>query len=200
MGYKIIKRWFDIVVSLAGLLTLSPLLGVIAVLVKLESPGPVFFQSSRVGRKEKHFQMYKFRTMIVGAEKKGPSITSAGDPRITRLGAFLRKHKLDEWPQLFNVLKGEMSLVGPRPEVPQYVSAFREDYQEILQIRPGMTDFAALAFRDESQILAQSQNPELAYLRQILPQKIKYYKKYLKEMSFKTDLSLIVLTMRKVGR
>jgi lipopolysaccharide/colanic/teichoic acid biosynthesis glycosyltransferase len=200
MGYKIIKRLLDVVVSLAGLLAFFPFFGMIAVLVKLESRGPVIFPSPRVGRKEKTFRMYKFRTMIAGAEKKGPSITPADDPRVTRLGAFLRKYKLDEWPQLFNVLKGDMSLVGPRPEVSQYVSAFREDYREILRVRPGITDFAALAFRNESQILAQSQNPELTYLRQILPQKIEYYKRYLKVMSLKTDLSLIVSTLRRVRR
>ena len=136
--------------------------------------------------------------MIVDAEKKGPMVTQSDDPRITPLGRFLRKYKIDELPQLINVLKGEMSLVGPRPEVEKYVKIFQKDYEKILKIKPGITDYAAIFFRDEEAVLNQYNNPEEGYIKEVLPQKILLYKKYLKEVSFLSDLKLIFTTLRRI--
>lgn len=192
------KRIFDCLVSFWGLSFLSPLFVVIAVLIKFQDGGPVFFRQKRVGRGFKSFRIFKFRTMKVGAERIGPQITQAGDPRITPLGRFLRKTKMDELPQLVNVLQGEMSLVGPRPEVEKYVQYFKKDYEEILTVRPGITDYAALEFRNEEEILKNYPDPEKSYVEDILPQKIILYKKYLRNISFVTDLKLIFRTFRQI--
>ncbi len=192
------KRLFDFFASLIGIIILSPMFLIIAILIKLYDRGPVFFKQKRIGQNFKPFYIYKFRTMIVNAEKMGPSITKGGDPRITPLGRVLRKFKLDEFPQLFNVLKGEMSLVGPRPEVEKYVNLFKEEYKQILQVKPGITDYASIYFRDEEAILKNYVNPEEGYVKEVLPQKIKFYKKYLKDISFFTDLRLIFLTFWRI--
>ncbi len=192
------KRIFDFLASLCGIIILSPFFLVIACLIKLQDGGPIFFKQKRVGLNFKPFYLFKFRTMIADAEKKGPLITQGDDPRITPLGRFLRKYKIDELPQLINVLKGEMSLVGPRPEVEKYVKIFEKDYQEILKIKPGITDYASIFFRDEESVLKQYDNPEEGYLREVLPQKIRFYKKYLKEISILTDLKLIFMTLGKI--
>jgi len=194
------KRVLDLAASGAGVLALSPLFLVVAVLIKLQDRGPVFFKQKRLGKDFQPFYIYKFRTMRVGAEKMGPSVTREGDPRITPLGRFLRKTKMDELPQLFNVLKGEMSLVGPRPEVEKYARYFKKDYKEILKIRPGITDYATLYFRNEEEILKNFEDPEEGYLKYVLPQKIEFYKKYLEDMSFFTDLKLILLTLWRIFR
>ena len=191
------KRLVDILVSLAGLIILLPLLLVIAVIIKLESPGPIFFKQQRVGKDFRPFLIYKFRTMISRSEA-GRLFTVAGDPRVTRVGAFLRKAKLDELPQLMNVLRGEMTLVGPRPEVPRYVEAFRRDYEEILTVRPGLTDLASLKYRDEASLLARSGNPEQEYLTCILPDKIDLGREYIRHSSLAFDLRLILKTLQKV--
>ena len=155
-----IKRAFDIVVSFVGLVGLFPLMLLVAALIKLDSSGPVFFRQERIGRGFRPFQILKFRTMIDNAQTKGRLITLAQDPRITRVGRILRHTKIDELPQLINVLNGDMSLVGPRPEVRRYVEAFQKDYEEILQVRPGITDLASLKYRNEEAILGNSDNPE----------------------------------------
>ena len=189
------KRILDIVVSLIGLICLFPLLLLVAILVKLDSPGPIFFKQERIGMRFRPFQILKFRTMMQDSSTRGKSITVGDDPRITRVGWFLRKTKIDELPQLINVLRGEMTFVGPRPEVPQYVEIFRKDYEEILKIRPGITDLASIKYRDEAALLGQSENPEEEYIRRVLPDKIKLEKEYIRRSSFMFDLKLIFKTL-----
>ncbi|MCA1585244.1 MAG: sugar transferase [Acidobacteria bacterium] len=190
-----IKRVFDIVAASAGLLLLSPLLLVAAALVKLDSPGPVLFSQERVGRRFRLFRIYKLRTMVRGADVTGHAITCGEDPRITRVGRLLRRLKIDELPQLVNVVKGEMSLVGPRPELPHYVELFRADYQDILEVRPGITDVASINYRNESELLGRLANPEEEYLTRILPDKIRLEKLYLRKAGVGYDLKLIVSTL-----
>jgi lipopolysaccharide/colanic/teichoic acid biosynthesis glycosyltransferase len=190
------KRIFDFFCALLGLVVVSPLLIVIAVIVKLTSAGPVFFRQTRIGRGFQPFRIVKFRTMREGMN--GPLITASGDKRVTTVGWLLRRTKLDELPQLWNVLAGDMSLVGPRPEIPEYVERFRQDYVEILTVRPGITDPASLAFRREDTLLAQSDNPELKYLSDILPQKLSMAKEYVRARTFFGDLVLIFRTIAHV--
>ena len=194
------KRLFDILVSGLGLILLSPLLLVVAVLVRATSAGPVFFLQTRVGRDFQPFQIFKFRTMVADAPKRGGQLTAGADPRITEIGRVLRKTKIDELPQLWNVLVGDMSLVGPRPEVPKYVEMFRDDYRTILSVRPGITDPASLKFRDEAAVLAQASDPEAAYIEQILPEKIALAKTYIERSSLFYDLSLILQTLLRIVR
>lgn len=160
------KRLFDLVFSVIGLIVCLPLFVLIAFLIKCNSRGPVFFIQKRVGKGFRLFKLYKFRTMITDASQKGLQVTAVGDPRITKVGRFLRKTKIDELPQLINVFKGDMSLVGPRPEVPKYVEIFREDYQDILKIKPGITDYATIEFRDEEGVLEKFEDPEDGYINQ----------------------------------
>ncbi|MDG6006649.1 sugar transferase [Candidatus Brocadia sapporoensis] len=194
------KRLFDLVFSVIGLIVCLPLFVLIAFLIKCNSRGPVFFIQKRVGKGFRLFKLYKFRTMITDASQKGLQVTAVGDPRITKVGRFLRKTKIDELPQLINVFKGDMSLVGPRPEVPKYVEIFRDDYQDILKIKPGITDYATIEFRDEEGVLEKFEDPEDGYIREVLPIKIKLYKKYLEDSGFFTDVKLIVLTLTKIVR
>lgn len=193
-----IKRGFDIVAALGGLLLLSPLFLLIGLLVRLDSPGAIFFRQERMGKGFRPFHIYKFRTMVQDAPRKGGPITFGNDPRVTRVGNVLRKTKIDELPQLINVLKGEMTFVGPRPEVPKYVLLFRQDYEEILKVRPGITDLASLKYRDEATILGRSENPEEEYIGRVLPDKIKLAKEYIRRSSFLFDLSLILKTPLKL--
>jgi lipopolysaccharide/colanic/teichoic acid biosynthesis glycosyltransferase len=192
------KRVFDIVVSLAGLVLLFPLLLFVAVVIKADSPGPIFFRQERMGRGFRLFFMYKFRTMTQDTSWTGRTITVGNDPRITRVGRLLRAIKIDELPQLINVLKGEMSFVGPRPEVREFVDLFRNDYEEILKIRPGITDLASLKYRDEATFLGKFNNPAEAYVTQILPDKIRLNKEYIKKSSFFFDLTVIFKTLVKL--
>ena len=192
------KRLFDLALTIPGLFLLSPLFLLIAVWVRMDSPGPAIFRQVRVGRHGREFRIFKFRTMRADAESPGPLVSRGDDPRITRCGRFLRKYKLDELPQLLNVLAGEMSLVGPRPEVPRYVAAFRDAYREILSVKPGMTDYAAIEYRDENELLSGVADPERKYLEEILPAKIHLYRKYLENRSLATDISLICRTLWKV--
>jgi lipopolysaccharide/colanic/teichoic acid biosynthesis glycosyltransferase len=194
------KRLFDLFFSSMGLIVLWPLFLVIAILIKQDSSGPVFFQQKRVGRGFKVFNLYKFRTMAADAPSKGLTVTAGGDSRITPIGAFLRKTKIDELPELINVLKGDMSLVGPRPEVPKYVEMFKGEYKEILKLKPGITDYAAIEFRDEEGILKRYDNPEEGYVKEVLPRKIELYKKYLQERNFLIDIRLIFLTLYRIVR
>jgi len=192
------KRVLDMAVSLTGLICLLPLMLLVAVLIKLDSPGPILFKQERIGRGFRAFKILKFRTMIVEASSKGRLVTSAKDPRVTRVGRTLRRLKLDEIPQLINVLKGEMSLVGPRPEVPRYVHVFQKEYEEILKVRPGMTDLASLKYRNEEAILGRSDDPEKEYVMHVLPDKISLAKDYLQQSSFFFDLKLILKTLFKL--
>src|SRR5262249_53788275 len=162
---------------------------------KLDSKGSVFFKQERMGKGFRPFYIYKLRTMVENASQMGGPITFGNDPRITRVGKLLRKTKLDELPQLINVLKGEMSLVGPRPEIRQYVELFQQDYEQILKMRPGITDVASLKYRDETTILGRSRNPEAEYLKHVLPDKIRLEKEYIRRSSFLLDLKLIFRTV-----
>ncbi|HLQ66939.1 MAG TPA: polysaccharide biosynthesis protein [Candidatus Limnocylindrales bacterium] len=189
------KRTFDIAASAAGLVVLAPVFLVTAILIKLCGRGPVFFRQERVGRDFRPFIIYKFRTMIVRAEELGPGITAAQDRRVTRLGRILRKTKIDELPQLFNVIRGDMSFVGPRPELPRYVNLFRAEYMEILTVRPGITDPASITFRDEAPHLGEGDDPEEQYVRVVLPEKIRMAKDYVHNSSFLNDLRLIFATV-----
>lgn len=190
-----LKRSFDVAASAGGLLLLAPVLAASAIAVRLTSKGPAFFLQERVGRNFKPFRIVKFRTMVVDAPKLGGPLTQGSrDPRITAVGRFLRKSKIDELPQLWNVLKGEMSLVGPRPEVAKYVEMFRDDYAEILSIRPGITDPASIKYRNEAAELEKGPDPETAYVERILPDKIALAKQYLRDSSFFYDLKLLFQT------
>jgi len=198
MEKMIAKRVFDIFFSIAGLIFLLPLLLIVSILIKLDSKGSVFFIQKRVGKNFRSFNLYKFRTMVNDNRQNNLFITSNIDPRITRVGKILRKTKIDELPQLWNVIKGDMSIVGPRPEVEKYVEIFRRDYKEILKIKPGITDYAAIEFRNEEGILRKYDSIEDGYIKEILPAKIKLYKKYLKEKNFFLDIKIILLTLWKI--
>ena len=190
------KRAFDIAFSAAVLLLLAPVLAVIALWVRCDSPGAAIYQQERVGRHGRLFRIYKFRTMHAGADAAGPQITIGADVRITRAGRFLRRTKLDELPQFANVLRGDMSVVGPRPEVPRYVALYPTDVAaQVLSVRPGITDLASLAFRDESAILARSSDPEQTYAHEILPAKLAYACEYVRVRSLWLDLSIIARTV-----
>jgi len=194
-----IKRAFDIVCSGLGLLILSPLLLGVAVWIKLDSRGPVLFLQERVGRFGKPFYIHKFRTMRV--ENAGLQITVGADPRITAAGTFLRRTKLDELPQLWDVLRGAMSLVGPRPEVPRYVALYTAKQREVvLSVRPGITDLASLVYRDEGEQLARSSDPEKTYVEQVLPAKLALSARYVRTASFAGDLRLILATLTALLR
>jgi lipopolysaccharide/colanic/teichoic acid biosynthesis glycosyltransferase len=193
-----IKRLFDLVGAVLGLLVLLPFFIAVAVMIKSDSQGPVFFKQQRMGRGFRPFLIYKFRTMKQDSESSGGLITVGQDPRITRVGRFLRRAKLDELPQLINILKGEMSFVGPRPEVPHFVELFRPDYTEILSVRPGITDLASLKYRDEATLLDRADDPEEEYVTRVLPDKIRLAKEYLRCSSFVFDLSLMAKTLFKL--
>ena len=192
----IFKRFFDLVFVVLGLLVLSPVFLIIAVLIKHEGDGAVLFKQERVGLHGKLFRVLKFRTMVVDAEKQGVKVTTGNDPRITKSGQWLRKFKLDELPQLFNVLKGEMSLVGPRPEVPEYVDFYTEEQKKIvLSVLPGITDKASIEFRNENEILSGSEDPVRDYREKVLPIKLKYYVDYVRERSLWLDFKIIIRTI-----
>lgn len=192
------KRFFDIVISFTTLVLLIPLMVVVATIIKLNSEGPVFFKQERIGKGFRPFWIYKFRTMRKPANGNGSQVTVGNDPRITRVGWFLRQTKIDELPQLINILRGEMSFVGPRPEVPQYVQLYKQDYQEILTVRPGLTDLASLKYRDEAALLARATNPEEEYTTRVLPDKIELAKDYLRQASLLFDLKIIFKTLFKL--
>lgn len=198
---RVLKRLMDIVVAGSALLLLGPLLLAIALWVRCDSAGGALFRQERVGRHGRHFTIYKFRTMRTGADKAGPAITVGEDARITRAGHWLRHSKLDELPQLFNVLTGDMSLVGPRPEVPRYVAMYPADLHDlVLSVRPGITDLASIAFRNESALLAQSTDPERTYVEDILPVKLDYAARYAQSPSLWQDLVILVRTAHAVLR
>ncbi len=187
------KRLFDFFAASVGLLALSPILIVVALAVKLNSPGPALYQSTRVGKAGKLFRMFKFRTMVANADRLGPGITAGGDRRITPVGRFLRRTKLDELPQLINVVKGEMSLVGPRPEDPRYVALYTPEQRQVLKVQPGITSAASLAYRQEEQMLV-GPDWERVYCAEVLPAKLKADLAYLSRRTFWSDVGLLVQT------
>jgi lipopolysaccharide/colanic/teichoic acid biosynthesis glycosyltransferase len=194
------KRALDVLVAAVGLIVVSPVLAIAAALVKLDSPGPALFRQERVGRRFRPFVLYKFRTMRVNANGEGPSIAVGNDSRVTRTGRMLRRTKIDELPQLWNVLKGDMSLVGPRPELRQFVDMFHQDYAEILEARPGITDLASIKYRDEAALLAGAAHPEEEYVKRILPDKIRLARESVRRSSIAFDLSVLAKTLFHVTR
>lgn len=194
------KRFFDISAAVPGIVVLSPVFLVIGLLVRRDG-GPVIFAHERVGFRGRPFRVYKFRTMVPNAHLIGPAVTGGSDPRITPIGRVLRKYKLDELPQLFNVLEGSMSLVGPRPEVRKYVDAYPERYAALLaRVKPGITDNAAIEFVDEERMLAGVADVEGTYIREILPRKLELYESYAAHPSLWTDMRLILQTLAKIVR
>lgn len=191
-------RFFDILFSSLGVVVLSPLFLVLAVWIKLDSKGPVFYKQSRVGKNDEDFRLYKFRTMVVNADKKGLITVGGRDLRVTRAGYFLRKYKLDELPQLVNVLRGNMSLVGPRPEVRKYVEMYTSEQRKVLSVKPGLTDYASIHYIDENEVLAKSDDPEKTYVEVIIPEKIRYNIKYIEHQSVKEYFKIIFMTIRRI--
>jgi lipopolysaccharide/colanic/teichoic acid biosynthesis glycosyltransferase len=191
-----IKRIFDIIFSFFGLIILLPLLLLIAILIKVESKGSLFYLQTRVGKHNKDFKIFKFRTMFVGSDLKGLLTLGDRDPRITKTGFFLRKYKLDELPQLINVFIGNMSFVGPRPEVRKYVNYYSEEDLIVLTVKPGITDYASIIFRDEAELLKGTDNPETFYIESIMPEKLKLNKKYINGHNLFTDLKIILKTFK----
>ncbi|WP_289127830.1 sugar transferase [uncultured Clostridium sp.] len=194
---KFFKRVFDILASGIGIIVLSPILIVIAIAIKCDSNGEILFKQKRVGMNEKTFNIFKFRTMVTNAEKLGKQITVGNDCRITKIGSFLRKYKLDELPQLFNVLLGDMSLVGPRPEVPRYVELYTDEQREVFKVRPGITDLASLKYSDENDILANIENPEEHYINVIMQDKLELNLEYIKKSNVFFDIYIIIKTILK---
>lgn len=192
------KRAFDLFWSLSGLAVLSPLFLLIALLVKLEDRGPVFFRQERVGHRGRSFRIWKFRTMVVDADRMGRPLTVGRDPRITRVGYWLRKFKLDELPQLINVVRGEMSLVGPRPEVPRYVALYTLEQRKVLELVPGITDPASIRYRNESEVLARSPDPERTYIEEVMPEKIRLNLEYARRATLWSDFVVIVRTLARL--
>ena len=199
-GRLALKRAMDIAISGAALCVLWPVLLLIALAIVIDDPGPVFYRQVRVGRGGKEFRIFKFRTMVVDADKKGLQITVGRDSRITRMGALLRKTKLDELAQLLNVFLGQMSFVGPRPEVPRYVAMYTPYQRQVLLVRPGITDYASIAYRNENDLLAGAEDPERMYVEEIMPAKLELNMKYLRLVSPLEDIRLIFATIAAVIR
>ncbi len=192
------KRVVDVLLATIGLILLAPLFAGIAVGVKVTSSGPVIFKQERIGLRGRPFDLYKFRSMVADASNLGPQLTVGDDPRVTRLGRFLRRFKLDELPQLFNVLRGDMSIVGPRPEVPKYVALYPQGVRErVLSVRPGLTDQAAITL-DEERMLAQAADPELTYVSEVLPSKLALYEQYVAAHGLLVDLTIIARTVQRI--
>ena len=192
------KRIFDIVASGIGLILLSPLFVILAIWIKCDSIGPVFYKQVRVGRNNMDFQLFKFRSMRVGSDKKGLITVGGHDPRITRSGYYIRKYKLDEFPQLINVFKGDMSLVGPRPEVRKYVDMYTEEQMHVLDVRPGITDLATIRYRNENELLERFNHPDKYYVEVIMPDKLRINLEYVARHSFTFDIRLIFQTFRAI--
>jgi lipopolysaccharide/colanic/teichoic acid biosynthesis glycosyltransferase len=193
-----LKRCFDIFFSLLGIIILSPLLIVIALTVALTSRGGAFYRQERVGKNGKIFRLLKFRTMRPLADREGQITIGGRDSRITGTGYFLRRYKLDELPQLFNVLSGSMSLVGPRPEVPRYVAMYSEEQKKVLEVRPGITDYASLEYFHENELLGRSRNPEETYVNEVMPAKLALNLRYINEAGLMTDLKIIARTLARI--
>jgi lipopolysaccharide/colanic/teichoic acid biosynthesis glycosyltransferase len=192
-----VKRLFDIAVACAGLAILGPLFILIAILIKLSSPGPIFYRGARVGKNGQVFHIFKFRSMVTNAPATGPAITARDDPRVTRIGRFLRKTKLDEIPQLVNVLRGEMSIVGPRPEDPRYVALYTPRQKHVLSVRPGITSPASIQYRNEEAILSRGSLDEM-YINTVMPEKLELDLAYIENISLWADLKIILMTIKAV--
>ena len=192
------KRFFDLVASGLGLLVLSPLFLILAVWIKCDSKGPVFYRQVRVGRNNRDFRLYKFRSMRVGSDKRGLITIGGHDPRVTRSGNYIRRYKLDELPQLINVFVGDMSLVGPRPEVRKYVDLYTPEQIHVLDVRPGITDLASIRYRNENELLEQVDDPERYYVDEIMQDKLRINLEYVAHHSFATDILLIINTFCKI--
>jgi lipopolysaccharide/colanic/teichoic acid biosynthesis glycosyltransferase len=195
-----LKRVFDLVIALLGLILLAPVLLVVGVVIKLDSRGPVFYGGDRIGKDGKPFKMIKFRTMVVHADRMGAALTHGGDPRVTRMGRVLRKWKIDEIPQLINVVRGEMSLVGPRPEAPVYVHYYTPEQKQVLAIRPGITGLTQVRYRHEETLLSRCADPEKEYIETIMPQKLAIDLEYIRSRSLLMDLRLLFETFLAVFR
>lgn len=193
-----IKRLFDIIFSIAGLIILFPLFLIIAILILFDSKGGVFFFQTRVGKNKKDFRLMKFRTMFSNSENKGLITVGNSDVRITKTGKWLRKYKIDEFPQLINILKGEMSFVGPRPEVKKYVDLYTYGQMKVLSVKPGLTDYASLEYINENEMLEQYDNPEKVYIEKIMPEKLALNIKYINEKGFLTDLKIMLKTIQQI--
>jgi lipopolysaccharide/colanic/teichoic acid biosynthesis glycosyltransferase len=191
-----IKRIFDIIFSFFGLILLLPLFLLIAILIKVESKGSLFYLQTRVGKHNEDFKIFKFRTMFVGSDKNGLLTLGDRDPRVTKTGFFLRKYKLDELPQLINVFIGNMSIVGPRPEVRRYVNYYSNEDLIVLSVKPGITDYASIIYRNEAELLKGTDNPEIFYIETIMPEKLKLNKKYINSHNLFTDLKIILKTFK----
>ncbi len=194
------KRLFDLIFASVALVFLMPLLIMSMAMIKLTSRGPVFFVQERIGLNGKPFRMIKLRSMVTGDADDRPRLTTRNDPRVTTIGRFLRKHKLDELPQLINVLKGDMSIVGPRPELARYVDMFRNDYDVVLTVKPGITDYASIEFRDESELLESPETFEKRYVEEIMPAKIRLYKRYVEDCSWRVDLRILIHPLSSLVR
>lgn len=192
------KRIFDVTASGLGLLLLSPLFLIVAIWIRLDSPGPVFYRQTRVGRYNKDFRLLKFRSMRVGSDKKGLITVGGRDPRVTRSGYWIRKYKLDELPQLINVFKGDMSLVGPRPEVRKYVDLYTPEQLHVLDVRPGITDMASIRYRNENELLEQAADPEQFYRDTVMQDKLRINLEYVSDHSFFKDIRIILMTFKAV--
>lgn len=192
------KRIFDIVTSGLGLIVLSPLFLFLALWIKYDSRGPVFYRQVRVGRNNKNFRLYKFRSMRSGADRQGLITIGGRDPRVTRAGYYIRKYKLDELPQLINVFVGDMSIVGPRPEVRRYVDLYTPEQMQVLTVRPGITDMASIRYRNENELLEQAEDPEKYYREVVMPDKLKINREYIERASFWFDIRLIFCTLQAI--
>lgn len=193
-----LKRTFDVLASGLGLIVLSPLFVVLAIWIKADSKGPVFYRQVRVGRHSRDFRLYKFRSMRPDSDKKGLITVGGHDPRVTRSGYYIRKYKLDELPQLINVFLGDMSLVGPRPEVRKYVDMYTPEQMRVLDVRPGITSLASIRYRNENDILAKASDPDRAYVTQVMPDKIAIDLEYVPKASLLTDIRLIFMTFKEI--
>jgi len=193
-----LKRGFDVVSSLIGIILLLPFLLILWICIQLESSGGGFYRQIRVGKNGIDFRLWKFRTMQTGADKKGLLTIGGRDSRVTRIGYYLRKYKLDELPQLINVLVGDMSIVGPRPEVRKYVNLYTSDQLRVLSVKPGITDYASIEYSNENELLAQSENPERTYIEEVLPAKLELNMRYIHSMNLKTDIQIILRTIKKI--
>lgn len=193
-----LKRFFDIICSLIGIILLLPFFIIVSLLIIINSGFPVFYIQTRVGKDNRNFKLFKFRTMHADADEKGLLTVGGRDPRVTSIGYYLRKYKFDELPQLFNVLIGTMSLVGPRPEVNKYVDLYNTEQLQVLSVKPGITDFASLEFINENELLAQSSNPEETYINKIMPEKLTLNLKYIAQQNFVTDIKIIINTLLKI--
>lgn len=192
------KRLFDIFFSSLGVVILFPLFVFIAICVKIDSKGPIFYTQKRVGKNNKDFNMLKFRSMKIGSDKYGLITAGINDPRITASGHYIRKFKFDELPQLFNVIKGDMSLVGPRPEVRKYVDMYNAEQQQVLSVRPGITDIASIHFRNENQLFDGADAPDYLYINEIMPKKLDLNREYIRNRSFFKDIKIILLTFKAI--